>query len=72
MLFRCLLTHGDIPFSEAWQGTANLSKVDDAASIYAAVDAMYDEAIADLGKTAIGAPAVDIYYGSDKAMDYTW
>ncbi|MEC8679639.1 MAG: SusD/RagB family nutrient-binding outer membrane lipoprotein [Bacteroidota bacterium] len=60
--------HGDIPFSEAWQGTANLSpKVDDAASIYAAVDAMYDEAIADLGKTAIGAPAVDIYYGSDKA-----
>jgi len=60
--------HGDIPFSEAWQGTANLSpKVDDAASIYAAVEAMYDEAIADLGKTAIGAPAVDIFYGSDKA-----
>ena len=60
--------HGDIPYSEAWQGTANLSpKVDDAASIYAAVDAMYDEAIVDLGKTAIGAPAVDIYYGSDKA-----
>ena len=41
-------------------------KVDDAQSIYAAVAALYDEAIADLGKTAIGAPAVDIFYGSDK------
>ena len=60
--------HGDIPFSEAWQGTANLSpKVDDAASIYTAVDAMYSDAIADLNKTAIGAPAVDIFYGGDKA-----
>ena len=28
---------------------------------------MYDKNGADLGKTAIGAPAVDIYYGSDKA-----
>ena len=59
--------HGDIPFSEAWQGTANLSpKVDDAQSVYAAINALYDEAIADLNKTAIGAPAVDIFYGSDK------
>lgn len=60
--------HGAIPYSEAWQGTANLSpKVDDAQSVYAAVAGLYDEAIADLGKTAIGAPAVDIFYGGDKA-----
>ena len=60
--------HGAIPYSEAWQGTANLSpKVDDAQSVYTAVAGLYDEAIADLGKTAIGAPAVDIFYGGDVA-----
>ena len=60
--------HGAIPYSEAWQGTANLSpSVDDAQSVYAAVAGLYDEAIVDLGKTAIGAPAVDIFYGGDKA-----
>ncbi len=59
--------HGDIPYSEAWQGTSVPSpKVDDAQSIYAAISALYDEGIADLGKTAIGAPAVDIFYGNDK------
>ena len=42
------------------------SKVDDAQSVYAAINALYDEGIADLGKTAIGAPAVDIFYGNDK------
>ena len=41
--------HGAIPYSEAWQGTANLSpKVDDAESVYTAVAGLYDEAIADL------------------------
>ena len=60
--------HGAIPYSEAWQGTANLSPaVDDAQTVYTAVKGLYDEAIADLGKTAIGAPGVDIYYGGDKA-----
>ena len=60
--------HGAIPYSEAWQGTANLSpKVDDAQSVYAAVEGLYDEAIADLNKTAIGAPGADIFYGSDKS-----
>ena len=35
--------HGDIPYSEAWQGTANLSpKVDDAQSVYAEINALYD------------------------------
>ena len=34
--------HGDIPFSEAWQGTANLSpKVDGAQSVYAAINASH-------------------------------
>jgi hypothetical protein len=60
--------HGDIPYSEAWQGTANLSpKVDDAQSVYTAIAGLYDEGIADLGKAAIGAPAIDIFYGNDKA-----
>ena len=60
--------HGDIPFTEAWQGTENLSpKVDDAAAVYAAINTLYDEGIADLGKTSIGAPAVDIFYGGDVA-----
>ena len=58
--------HGDIPYSEAWQGTSVPSpKVDDAQSIYAAINALYDEGIADLGKTAIGAPAGDIFKGND-------
>ena len=60
--------HGDIPYSEAWQGTDNLSpKVDAATAVYDAVLGLYNEAIADLGKTAIGGPGVDIYYGGDKA-----
>ncbi len=60
--------HGDIPYSEAWQGTANLSpKVDDASSVYDAINGLYNEAIADLNKTAIGKPEVDIFYGSSKA-----
>jgi len=60
--------HGDIPYSEAWQGTDNLSpKVDGASAVYDAINGLYDEAIADLGKTAIGGPGVDIYYGGDKA-----
>ena len=60
--------HGAIPYSEAWQGTENLSpKVDDAQTVYAAIEGLYDEAIVDLGKTAIGAPGVDIFYGGDKA-----
>ena len=60
--------HGAIPYSEAWQGTSNLSpKVDDAQSVYAAIEGLYDEAIVDLNKTAIGTPGVDIFYGSDKS-----
>jgi len=60
--------HGAIPYTEAWQGTENLSpKVDDAQSVYTAISDLYDEAIVDLNKTAIGAPSVDIFYGGDKA-----
>ena len=60
--------HGAVPYTEAWQGTSNLApKVDDAQAVYAAIEGLYDEAIVDLGKTAIGAPGVDIFYGNDKS-----
>ncbi len=58
---------GDVPFSEAGQGTDVISpKLDDGASVYAAAEALLDEAIAQLTSTNAGAPSSDLYYGGDK------
>ncbi len=59
---------GDVPYSEAFQGTEVISPVRDAdADVYAAAEALLDEAIADLSDTEASAPAVDIFYDGDPA-----
>ena len=56
---------GDIPYTEAIQGSENLNpNVDSGASIYEACLVLLDEAIANFGKTAIN-PAVDLYYNKN-------
>lgn len=56
---------GDIPYSEAFQGTDELNpSPDPSASVYAAALGMLDGAIADLSN-ASGTVANDIYYGGD-------
>lgn len=58
---------GNIPFSEAGQGTNVISPVqDDAASVYAAAVALLDEAVAQLSSTSAAGPANDLFYGGDK------
>ncbi|MEK7200244.1 MAG: SusD/RagB family nutrient-binding outer membrane lipoprotein, partial [Bacteroidota bacterium] len=58
---------GDIPYSESVLGIDNPNpKVDAGASIYAAVLALLDDAIADFGKTS-AKPASDLYYGGNAA-----
>ena len=60
--------HGDIPYTEAWKGTENAQpNFDSQTAVYDVAAGLYDEAIADLNKTAIGAPGVDIYYGASAA-----
>ena len=47
--------HGDIPYTEAWQGTENAQpNFDSQTAVYDVAGGLYDEAIADLNKTAIG------------------
>lgn len=58
---------GDVPYSEAIDGT-NIPNpnVDSGAEIYAAVEVLLDEAIADFGKDELSLPANDLYYGGDE------
>ncbi|MDX1477971.1 MAG: SusD/RagB family nutrient-binding outer membrane lipoprotein [Saprospiraceae bacterium] len=57
---------GDVPFSQALQGTDVISPgVDSGADIYAAAEALIDEAIAQLSGTNAASPAVDNYYGGN-------
>jgi len=60
---------GDVPFSEADQGSANPNpKVDGGAAVYAGVQSLLDSAIADFQKTGASAgPANDLFYNGDKA-----
>ncbi len=59
--------HGDIPYSQAFQGTVYPSPmVDTDEDVYDAIIALYTDAITDLEKTNIGSPAVDIFYSNDK------
>jgi len=55
---------GDVPYSEALQGTDIISpKADDGASIYTEAIRMLDEAITDLDGSVAAAPANDLIYG---------
>ncbi|MDX1407486.1 MAG: SusD/RagB family nutrient-binding outer membrane lipoprotein, partial [Saprospiraceae bacterium] len=59
---------GDVPYSQAGQGTDVISPpVDAGADVYAAADALLDDAIAQLSATNAAAPAVDNYYGGNVA-----
>jgi len=59
---------GDVPYTEAFQGAANLNPVaDPGADVYATADDLLVEAIENLGRTPFAEPEVDLYYGGDKA-----
>jgi hypothetical protein len=59
---------GDIPYTEAFQGAANLNPVaDSGASVYAVAIGLLDSAIANFNADALGEPALDMYYGGDWA-----
>jgi hypothetical protein len=59
---------GDIPYTEAFQGAANLNPVaDSGASVYAVAIGLLDSAIANFNGDALGEPALDMYYGGDWA-----
>lgn len=67
-LFTLVDLFGNVPYSEALQGTDFQNpKVDDGKSIYDAALALLDEAIADLGNGNAVKPTVDIYYGGSNA-----
>ena len=59
---------GDIPYTEAFQGAANLNPVaDSGASVYAVAISLLDSAIANFNDDALAEPALDMYYGGDWA-----
>ncbi len=59
---------GDVPFSEALQGTDIISPVrDGGASIYAAAETLLNEAIAEMDGTTAAKPTTDTYFGGDPA-----
>ena len=57
---------GDVPNSQALQGTDVISPTPDpGADVYAAAEALLDEAISQLTGTTAGAPANDLFYGGN-------
>ncbi len=57
---------GDIPYSEALQGSDNFNpKVDDGALIYEAALNILDDAIQNFGRDVSAEPENDFYYGKD-------
>ncbi len=59
---------GDIPYSEALQGDANLNPATDpGADVYAAALALLDSAIANFNATSLDEPDIDFYYDGDKS-----
>jgi hypothetical protein len=65
---------GDIPYTEAVSDVEDPA-LDDQAAVYAAVQALLDEAITDLGGTGLGPGGVDMNFGGDvvrwRAVAYT-
>ena len=60
--------YGDIPYSQALQGTDVISPgVDDGADVYAAAEQLLRDAIALLETTDDASPRDDVIYGGDKA-----
>ena len=59
--------YGDIPYSEAANPEIEEPALDDQAAVYAAVQALLDEAIADLAAGGIGPGAVDLNFQGNVA-----
>jgi len=58
--------YGDIPYSEAIQGSENLNpKLDDGASLYDIALSLLDDAIANFQADAVVLPAIDMFYNND-------
>ena len=54
---------GDIPYSEALRGLENLSPgLDSGEEVYAAAEALLNDAIANLGRDAVSEPTTDLFY----------
>lgn len=59
---------GNVPYSEAGKGTDFISpNADDQAGLYAAAEALLDDAITGLGAATTAAPTGDIFYKGSKA-----
>lgn len=58
---------GDLPYSEAVNPDIATPVLDDQAAVYAAVQALLDEAITDLGGTGAGPGSVDLWFGGNVA-----
>ncbi|MBL0685130.1 SusD/RagB family nutrient-binding outer membrane lipoprotein [Aquimarina mytili] len=57
---------GDVPYSEALQGSSNLNpSVDDGASIYEAALSLLDDAIINFDKDSSAEPNLDLFYNKD-------
>ncbi len=57
---------GDIPYTEALQGTANLNpNVDSGASVYEAAQTLLDNAITNFQASAAAEPQYDLFYNND-------
>lgn len=58
---------GPVPYSEAIQGSENLNPgLDNGEEIYAAVEALLNEAIEDFKKDELSLPDNDLFYGGDE------
>lgn len=58
---------GEVPYTEAAQGSENFNPApDDGASIYAAAEALLDQAIANLALEETALPTTDIFYGGNE------
>ncbi len=59
---------GDVPYSEALQGTDVISPIrDGGASVYSAAESLLDEAIAQLNGSTAAKPTGDVFYAGDPA-----
>jgi hypothetical protein len=59
--------YGDIPYSEAVNPDVEEPPLDDQAAVYAALQTLLDEAIADLGGSGSGPGGVDMAFGGNTA-----
>jgi hypothetical protein len=59
---------GDVPYSEAILGAENTNpKLDSGAEIYAAIETVLDEALAQFAREELSLPTNDLFYGGDEA-----